>query len=417
MYESLSIALVMHGWPPQEYGGVGLYVQALALALQKQGHKISILVPGLKQESTSFSWGMLHKISFPEPKNWNETWFRSKRDIEFQIKMCFDVVHVHHLGHWPLTLPLHIPTQKIFITLHDYAIVCARGQLYQPQNGICSGPSASKCSSCIRAQLLYTPNVPKVSSFLDRFPRVKSKIKHMLRTIPIRNKNKRSMQKRLDAAKSVLDHADALFSPSHDLISRYQSFTTTSIIHQDLPLLSSCEVTPLPNLPYRFIFASSVIATKGVHLVVEAIRHIPDAELWVAGSTFPVDGWPQFEESILSLIQTTPNAQYLGNVPHNAVFDLLEQSHCLVLPSLWPENSPIIIREALSLGLEVICSVEGGSKELSPLVHTVQNNSLHDLIDIMHTVMSTPKRNPAPCFPSIEKHAHDMYVQYASSKF
>ena len=195
MYKPLSIALVMHGWPPQEYGGVGLYVQALAFALQKQGHNISILVPGLKQESTSFSWGTLHKILFPEPQNWNETWSRNKREVERQINVRFDVVHVHHLGHWPLTLPLHISAQKIFITLHDYAIICARGQLYQPQKGICSGPTASKCSSCIRDQLLYTPSIPKVSSFLDRFPRVKSKVKNVLRTIPIRKKNKTSMQK------------------------------------------------------------------------------------------------------------------------------------------------------------------------------------------------------------------------------
>ena len=180
----------MHGWPPQEYGGVGLYVQALAIALQKQGHNISILVPGLKQKSTSFSWGTLHKISFPEPQNWNETWFQNKREVERQINMHFDVVHVHHLGHWPLTIPLHIPAQKIFITLHDYAIICARGQLYRPKKGICAGPSTEKCTSCIRDQLFYTPSVPKISSFLQRLPRIRSAIKKILRTMPTRTQNK-----------------------------------------------------------------------------------------------------------------------------------------------------------------------------------------------------------------------------------
>ena len=70
MYKSLNIALVMHGWPPQEYGGVGLYVQALAHALHKQGHTISILVPGAQNNSaTPFSWGSLHTISFPKAQN------------------------------------------------------------------------------------------------------------------------------------------------------------------------------------------------------------------------------------------------------------------------------------------------------------------------------------------------------------
>ena len=420
MYKPLNIALVMHGWPPQEYGGVGLYVQALAHALHQQGHNVSILVPNpYAQDSTeSFPWGTLHLISFPAPQTWAQTWYRTKDEIEARTKgISFDVVHIHHLGHWPLTLPLHVSTQKLFITLHDYAIICARGQLYQPKRGICSGPSAEKCTSCVREQLLYSPSVPKISAILDRVPQIKSRVKKMIGMIPTRNKNRNAMQKRLDTAKMILDHADALFSPSHDLITRYQAYTTTSITHQNLPLLASLQQTPLPDLPYRFIFASSVIPTKGVHLAIKAIRRIPNAELWVAGATFPVDGWPQFEEEIASLIRSTPNAKYFGNIAHGAVFDLLAQSHCLVLPSLWPENSPIIVREALSMGLEVICSFEGGSKELSPLVHTVPNNSEQDLVHVMRTIMSTPKRNPSSLFPSMKKHAHDVYVQYSSSKF
>lgn len=418
MYTPLSIALIVHGWPPQEYGGVGLYVQALANALHKQGHTVTIFVPSHQDKEQSFPWGTLRAISFPVANNWKETWFRTKKETERHTKnMHFDVLHVHHLGHWPLIFPLHVPAQKTFITLHDYAIICARGQLYQPKIGICSGPSAQKCTSCIRDQLLYTPSVPRIASFLDRFPRLKSKIKILLRNIPVRGKNTTSVQERLDAAKELLDTVDGLISPSHDLVTRYQPFTTTPITHQNLPLLSPLQETPLPELPYRFIFASSVIATKGVHLALNAIRQIPDAELWVAGSTFPVDGWPRFEEEIIDLIQATPNARYLGNVPHHTIFDCLSKSHCLVLPSLWPENSPIIIREALSLGLEVICSFEGGSKELSSLVHTIPNESLRDLVRIMRAMMNTPKRNAAPRFPSVKEHAHDMYTLYSSSKF
>ncbi|MAA78097.1 MAG: hypothetical protein CL916_02470 [Deltaproteobacteria bacterium] len=419
MYTSLNIALVMHGWPPQQYGGVGLYVQALAYALQKQGHNITIIVPNhQRHKKQSFSWGTLQSISFPVAENWKETWFRTKIEIEAHTRsMNFDVLHIHHLGHWPLTFPLYVPTQKTFITLHDYAIICSRGQLYQPQKGICSGPSAPKCTSCIRDQLIYTPRTPQISSFLDRFPKTKSRIKKILRRIPIRKQNKASMQNRLDTAKELLDIADGLISPSHDLIARYQSFTSTPITHQRLPLLSPLEETPLPQMPYRFIFASSVIATKGIHLALDAIRQLPDAELWIAGSTFPVDGWPRFEEEILTLIHATDNAHYLGNIPHDKIFGFLAQSHCLVLPSLWPENSPIIIREALSLGLEVISSFEGGSKEISPLIHTIPNESLCDLVHIMRTIMNAPKRNVAPRFPSMKEHANDMYTLYSSSKF
>ena len=110
---------------------------------------------------------------------------------------------------------------------------------------------------------MYTPQNTQIASFLERLPKIKSRIKRLLRYVPIRKKSKTSMQERLDTANKVLSYADALISPSHDLIVRYQPFTNTPIIHQSLPLLSQTHQAPLPAPPYRFVFASSVIATKG----------------------------------------------------------------------------------------------------------------------------------------------------------
>ena len=84
MYSPMKIALVMHGWPPQEFGGVGLYVQALAYALQEQGHDVTIFVPNHEYEEQDFAWGTLRSITFPVARTWKETWFRAKKEIERQ---------------------------------------------------------------------------------------------------------------------------------------------------------------------------------------------------------------------------------------------------------------------------------------------------------------------------------------------
>ena len=61
----------------------------------------------IKDRLESFPWGTLRSISFPAAKNWKETWFRTKEEIKRCAgDMYFDVLHVHHLGHWPLTFPL-----------------------------------------------------------------------------------------------------------------------------------------------------------------------------------------------------------------------------------------------------------------------------------------------------------------------
>lgn len=420
MNKPLHIALVVHGWPPQSYGGVGLYVEALAKEMNKQGHMVRIFSPTSEKSSSSeeYSWGTLHKISFRSAKNWKETWIRSKDDITSSLpKLHFDVLHIHHLGQWPLSLPLWIQATIKLITLHDYAIVCSRGQLYQPQKGICSGPSAHKCSSCIRGQLVHIPQSNTITSLLASFPKTKKFIKEILRRVPKSRKTNSLMQERIDTAQHTLNHVHVLLSPSHDLMERYQKYTSTPIRHTPLPLLAPLKKTSLPDLPYRFVFASSIIPTKGIHLALKAIQQLPDAELWIAGHSFPVAGWPDYEKKIRSSINNTPNARYLGNLPHHSIPEMLKKAHCLLLPSLWPENSPIIIREALSMGLEVICAQQGGSKELSEQIHTVTNNSISSLTQTMQRVMKTPKRNPPIDFPSMKEHVAYLSSLYVPSKF
>ena len=42
----------------------------------------------------------------------------------------------------------------------------------------------------------------------------------------------------------------------------------------------------------------------------------------------------------------------------------MAQHHTIILPSLWPENAPIVLREAAALGLQIICT-SGGGQEIS----------------------------------------------------
>jgi len=54
----------------------------------------------------------------------------------------------------------------------------------------------------------------------------------------------------------------------------------------------------------------------------------------------------------------------LGPVPREAVFEELVRSRGLLLPSLVPENSPLIAHEALACGTPILCSDTGGTREL-----------------------------------------------------
>ena len=62
---------------------------------------------------------------------------------------------------------------------------------------------------------------------------------------------------------------------------------------------------------------------------------------------------------------------------------LLANHDVLVLPSTWPENSPLVVREATAAGLRTIVGREGGARELDPLAQTVGPNGIQELVDAL----------------------------------
>jgi len=54
----------------------------------------------------------------------------------------------------------------------------------------------------------------------------------------------------------------------------------------------------------------------------------------------------------------------LGWVSRDLLFALLQDAQALVIPSIWPENAPLVALEALSLGTPVVASDRGGLPEI-----------------------------------------------------
>src|SRR5262249_12760218 len=56
--------------------------------------------------------------------------------------------------------------------------------------------------------------------------------------------------------------------------------------------------------------------------------------------------------------------QFMGGFDHDRTSGVYGDIDVLVVPSLWPENSPLVIHEAFMAGLPVVGSCEGGTKDL-----------------------------------------------------
>ena len=111
-----------------------------------------------------------------------------------------------------------------------------------------------------------------------------------------------------------------------------------------------------------------------------------DIHLTIIGHSRRSDLHPTYESTWKKLALQSPNITWMGECSHEQVLTVMESQDILILPSLWPENSPIVIREALQRRLHVICGM-GGSRELSSQITIVDPVSIQGIVKAIELVM------------------------------
>ncbi|MDJ0333775.1 glycosyltransferase [Salinibacterium sp. G-O1] len=99
--------------------------------------------------------------------------------------------------------------------------------------------------------------------------------------------------------------------------------------------------------PVVFLYLGKLVTTKGVELLLEAWGEgISGAELWIAGAG-------DLEPEVLRAA-AAGRVRYLGWVDAAQRSAALSSASALVVPSLWPENFPLVAAEAVLAGLPLI---------------------------------------------------------------
>jgi glycosyltransferase involved in cell wall biosynthesis len=115
----------------------------------------------------------------------------------------------------------------------------------------------------------------------------------------------------------------------------------------------------------RVGFLGSLMISKAPHLLLEATRALPEGSISVAlyGAHTAYHGDDSYRDRLATLL-AQPNVVLHGPLAHGDVPRALASIDVLVVPSIWPENSPLVIHEAFLAGAPVIASRIGGIPEL-----------------------------------------------------
>jgi glycosyltransferase involved in cell wall biosynthesis len=132
------------------------------------------------------------------------------------------------------------------------------------------------------------------------------------------------------------------------------------------PLVAEIENSVPPNLfrervdirKAEFAAAMGRIAPeKGFHLALRACREA-NTSMLLAGQVFPFDDHQRyFQEEIVP--ELDGKRRYVGPVGMRSKQRLLTSAYCLIVPSLVPETSSLVAREALACGTPVVAFANG----------------------------------------------------------
>jgi len=156
--------------------------------------------------------------------------------------------------------------------------------------------------------------------------------------------------------------------------------------YQENTIMEKESTVPNPkNFAPYFLYVGRLEFNKGVHVLIEAYtKKRRKSKLLIAG-----DG-PCFQALKLQA-RGNPNIVFLGQIPPQKLGLFYRNALALVIPSLWPEIITLVVIEAMSHGIPVITTGNGG------LMEVVEGNKagiiygeLDELVDALDLVEDNP---------------------------
>ena len=265
------------------------------------------------------------------------------------------LVHVHHLGGLGLSCLKVVKDSglPLVMTLHDYWMICPRGQMFHSDLYSCSTVDSRLCAPCIAAT--WPALVPSGGGlpFSPDLPR----------------EDLSSVAALHDWLRETLALPDILLTPSEPARRRFLQFGVPEerifVEENGLDPAPFLDTRREPSDRLRVGFAGTLIPSKGVHMLLEAFARLPEgaASLLIAGNAPPFYQHTDYMERIRKLAARVPPGnpvEILGSYQHGELPSLLSRIDVLVVPPLWEEVFGLTLREGLLSGAAVAASRVGG---------------------------------------------------------
>jgi glycosyltransferase involved in cell wall biosynthesis len=292
------------------------------------------------------------------------------------------VVHVHNLLNLSFDLP-RLARERgaaVVATVHDYTLVCPSGgqRVHVAEQHVCTAIDPERCSRCFVQSPLHAQmsagrltrgpggrTLARAGRLLHRMAPAAATL--AVRAIPAAGTvTAADVRRRLASARQVFESIDLFVAPSRSVATELVrlGLDARRLETSDYGFSAGPRRERSPRdarLPLRIGFVGTLVWHKGAHVLLAAVRLLEQpVEVHLHGDTAV---FPEYVARLRDAAAGLP-VTFHGGFARTRVREIFAGLDVLAVPSLWPENSPLVIHEAFLHGVPVVASRIGGIQDL-----------------------------------------------------
>lgn len=348
----MRILICCNVYPPNFIGGAELIAHYQAKHLKELGHEVQVFAGEIQPRwrmnkrhglhTKGYDGLVVHRVHLTGI-DYNSNYINfSHPPVEAHFSRLLlnfrpDVVHCHNIIGLSVSILrlAHEFGAKVILTLHDHWGFCFKNTLMKQEGVTCL--DYSRCAEC-------QPFIDDTSN----------------RRIP--------MRMRQDYMKLTMGAVDAFIPPSQYLADTYVAAgfppEKTHVVWYgiDVDRFATIDRKPCPGV-LRFSFFGYLGRHKGIHILLDALPLLSNKKRVIVNLIGNGDQQKAYERQLRDN-GCTDLVKFWGKLDNSQVERGYTETDVLVLPSIWPENQPVSITEAMACGIPVLASNIGGIPEL-----------------------------------------------------
>lgn len=434
----MRVAYLTHQYFPRHVGGTEVYTHGLARRAAAEGFAVEVVTYHESPSGRPMDYGIfpeehdglpVREIHYnlstaPDPARYEyANTFTAEALTRELASFSPDVVHVTHamkLSGSALSVchSLGIP---VIVTLCDFWFICPRHTLLRWDGSVCDGPEQRlACAKCLRDThgflqdpVVDLPDAEMVTEIHRRARRREREPAAFWRDLNAARLRNRYLIRALLGARRIIAlsaFAKRMFAKNGIPDERIE------VIDHGLEVEGLRAATrrrgPIP----RLVYIGSLVPHKGPHVLLEALALIPKARLECRlYGALPAQA---YGERLRALAAADPRVRLMGQFPPGEMGQILAEADALVMPALWYENNPLVVKAAFYCGTPVLAARIGSLAEMvTPgkngwLVTPGNVREWAEVIEKITAAPSTLAIEPTPV-KTMDENAREMFRIYA----